>query len=322
MKRVVALLTLVTLLAGCGSEARPQNTTEGVRAVLPLPENVQDPAALPSAGPVAKCEPRASLRPAGALPKAGKMPSGSTMAKIAARGRLVVGIDQNAYLFSYRDPATGDLVGFEIDIARAVAKAIFGDAGKIQFQAITTADRIPVIQQNKVDMVVRTMSMTCERWQQVSFSTEYLTSHQRLLVRRGSGIREFTDLAGRKVCVTRGSTSIRTIAEQPSKPIPVATDSTLDCLVMLQQGQVDAVSTIDVLLAGLAAQDPSTEVTGRFSSDEPSGVGISKNSPDLVRFVNGVLETMRSDGSWTRSYQRWLTSLGPAPAPPAPEYQD
>ncbi|GLW28497.1 glutamate ABC transporter substrate-binding protein [Actinoplanes regularis] len=321
MRRPVALLVLLTLLAGCGSEARPQ-PTGGVRAVVPLPENVQDPAEIPNPPPAPDCTPRASLRPTGALPAPGRMPAGSTMATIAARGRLIVGVDQNAYLFGFRDPATGDLVGFEIDMARAVAKAIFGDPGKIQFQAITTADRIPVIQQGSVDMVVRTMTMTCERWQQVSFSTEYLASHQRLLVRRGSGIREFSDLGGRKVCATRGSTSIRTIAAQPSKPIPVATDSTLDCLVMLQQGQVDAVSTIDVLLAGLAAQDPSTEVTGARSSDEPAGIGISKDSPDLVRFVNGVLEKVRSDGTWTRSYQRWLSALGPAPQPPAPVYRD
>jgi len=166
------------------------------------------------------------------------------------------------------------------------------------------------------------MTMTCERWQQVSFSTEYLASHQRLLVRSGSGIREFSDLGGRKVCATRGSTSIRTIAAQPSHPIPVSTDSTLDCLVLLQQGQVDAVSTIDVLLAGLSAQDPTTVITGAAVSDEPAGVGISRDSPELVRFVNGVLERLRADGTWARIYRRWLSRLGSTPAPPAPVYRD
>ncbi|MFC7485023.1 transporter substrate-binding domain-containing protein [Luedemannella flava] len=174
----------------------------------------------------------------------------------------------------------------------------------------------------KVDMVVRTMTMNCERWQQVSFSTEYLSSHQRLLVNRGSGIRSFEDLGGRKVCATRGSTSIRVIAAQPSKPIPVSTDSTLDCLVLLQQGQVDAVSTIDVLLAGLNAQDPSTEIVGTPLTDEPAGIGINKDAPDFVRFVNQVLETMRADGTWKKIYARWLTPLGPTPEPPPARYRD
>jgi len=316
---IAALLVLSTATACGADDDPPRVATANASAVVPQPLNVQDPAEVPSAVPTPKCVPRASLRPAGALPKPGRMPAGTAMARIAQRGRLVVGIDQNAYLFGFRDPTTGDLVGFEIDLARAIAEALFGDPKAIMFRAITTADRIPVIQRGEVDMVIRTMTMTCERWQQVAFSTEYLASRQRLLVRRGSGIREFADLAGRKVCATRGSTSIRTIAVQPSHPIPVSTDSTLDCLVLLQQGQVDAVSTIDVLLAGLAAQDPTTEITGAAVSDEPAGIGISRDSPELVRFVNGVLEKLRADGTWARIYQRWL---GPAPAPPAPVYRD
>jgi polar amino acid transport system substrate-binding protein len=319
----IAALLVLNLGAACGGTvARPRAATTGASGVVPRPLNVQDPAEVPSAGPAPTCVPRASLRPAGPLPRPGHMPGGTAMARIVQRGQLVVGIDQNAYLFSFRDPATGNLVGFEIDIARAIAGALLGDPNAIKFRAITTADRIPVIERGEVDMVVRTMTMTCERWRQVAFSTEYLTSRQRLLVRIGSGIREFADLAGRKVFATRGSTSIRTIAAQPSRPIPVSTDSTLDCLVLLQQGQVDAVSTIDVLMVGLAAQDPTTEIVGAPVSDEPSGVGISRESPDLVRFVNGVLEGIRADGTWARIYQRWLSRLGPTPPAPAPVYQD
>lgn len=317
---LAAVLVVMTAAGGCAAPARAPSVAAS--AAVPRPLNVQDAAQLPSAGPAPRCVPRASLRPAGALPQPGHMPAGTAMARIAQRGRLIVGIDQNAYLFSFRDPDTGNLVGFEIDLARAIAAAMLGDPDKVQFRAITTADRIPVLQRGDVDLVIRTMTMTCERWQQISFSTEYLASGQRLLVRQGSGIRTFADLAGRKVCATRGSTSIVAIAAQPSHPVPVSTDSTLDCLVLLQQGQVDAVSTIDVLLAGLAAQDPTTRVVGPRVSDEPSGVGVSRQSPELVRFVNGVLENYRAGGGWTRSYRRWLTGLGPVPAPPDPVYRD
>ncbi|WP_430791639.1 glutamate ABC transporter substrate-binding protein [Actinoplanes sp. G11-F43] len=313
---VVALLT-----AGCGAPGEVRPVPADATARVPRPLNVQDPADVPSKGPVPTCDPRASLRPRGALPKPGAMPAGSTMATIVANGRLVVGIDQNAYLFGFRDPATGELAGFEIDMAREMARALFGDPGRVQFRAITTADRIPVLENHQVDMVIRTMTMTCERWQQVSFSTEYIASRQRLLVRKADKIRDFPDLAGKKVCATRGSTSIVTIDEQPGDLIPVSTDSTLDCLVLLQQHQVDAVSTIDILLAGLAAQDPATEVVGKPVSDEPAGIGIPKDKPDMVRFVNGVLDRMRADGTWTRVYDRWLRDrLGPAD-PPVAVYQ-
>jgi polar amino acid transport system substrate-binding protein len=90
---------------------------------------------------------------------------------------------------------------------------------------------------------------------------------------------------------------------------------------MLQQGQVDAVSTDDTILAGLHAQDPDTKLVGPKLTDEPYGVAISKNSPDLVRFVNGVLERMRADGTWAKIYQDNLSALGAPPPPPAAVYQ-
>ncbi|WP_433359532.1 glutamate ABC transporter substrate-binding protein [Actinoplanes sp. CA-142083] len=311
--RLAAAAALMLVLAGCAGTGEAPGAVVASGAV-PLPLNVQDPAAVPSAAPTPKCDPRASLPPSAQV--------GPTVAWIKKRGRLIVGIDQNAYLFGFRDPNTGELAGFEIDMARAVARAIFGDPEAVQFRAITTADRVPVLQRHEVDLVIRTMTMTCERWQQVSFSTEYLHSVQKLLVRKGEKIRSFAQLGGRKVCATRGSTSIRTIAAQPSKPVPVSTDSTLDCLVMLQQRQVDAVSTIDVLLAGLAAQDPGTEVVGPAVSNEPAGIGIAREQPDLVRFVNSALERIRADGTWQRSYDRWLAPrLGPA-GPPAAVYRD
>ena len=89
--------------------------------------------------------------------------------------------------------------------------------------------------------------------------------------------------------------------------------------MLLQQGQVDAVSTVDVLLIGLAAQDPSTEVVGKPVSDEPYAVAMRLDAPDLVRFVNGVLDRIRANGKWTADLHRWL---GAAPPPPPAKYLD
>ena len=99
--------------------------------------------------------------------------------------------------------------------------------------------------------------------------------------------------------------------------------SVTDCLVMLQLGEVNAVSTDDALLAGLAAQDPQTVIVGPPLTEEPYGVAINQAAPDLVRFVNAVLERRVEDGRWLASYQRWLeTRLGPPQAPPEPQYRD
>jgi polar amino acid transport system substrate-binding protein len=325
--RLVALAAAVLpvlALGACGSSGGVAPAA-APSAVAARPDGVQDPAVLPSASvaPPSSCDPVASFRPPAALPAPGRMPAGSTMAKIVQRGRLVVGVSQNAYLFGYRDSTTGDLVGFDIDIAREMARAMFGDPARIQFRAITTADRIPTIRSGAVDLVVRQTTMTCQRWQDVSFSSEYYSASQRVLVPTNSPVTNVADLAGRKVCAAAGSTSIANIAAKLPGALPVAGVDASDCLVMLQQGQIDAISTDDAILAGFAAQDPNTRlVQGPAISAEPYGIMVAKESPDLVRFVNGVLERMRSDGTWAAIYRKWLSSLGTTPAPPVAKYQD
>jgi polar amino acid transport system substrate-binding protein len=322
---VVAVTVLAAAVLGACTSSQERASaplSPAIEAVRPV--GAQDPAVVPSAvaAPPASCDPRASLRPQGALPAPGRMPDGSTMARIVQRGRLIVGVDQNTYLFGFRDPFTGQLTGFDIDVAREIARALFGDPDLIQFKTISSADRIPAIQRGDVDLVVRTMTMTCERLQQVAFSTEYFTAGQRVLVTRDSPVRSMADLGGEKVCATAGSTSIRTLAAATPRPLPVSVVDWTDCLVMLHQGQVTAISTDDTILAGLAAQDPSTRITGPKITEEPYGVAMAQSAIDLVRFVNGVLERMRADGTWRAMYRRWLAALGPAPTPPAARYRD
>jgi polar amino acid transport system substrate-binding protein len=326
-RRLVALLAAVAagLAPGaCGSPAAVAPVV-APSAVPPRPDGVQDPAVLPSgsAAPPGSCDPLASLRPPAALPAPGRMPAGSTMARIVQRGRLVVGISQNAYLFGYRDSATGELVGFDIDIAREMARALFGDPTRIQFRAITTNDRIPMTKSGEVDLVVRQTTMTCQRWQDVSFSSEYYSASQRVLVLDNSPVTAMADLAGKKVCAAASSTSIANIAAKLPGAVPVSGVDASDCLVLLQQGQIEAISTDDAILAGFAAQDPNTRlVQAPPISAEPYGIMVAKGAPDLVRFVNGVLERMRSDDTWADIHRRWLSNLGPAPAPPVARYQD
>ena len=156
----------------------------------------------------------------------------------------------------------------------------------------------------------------------MNFSTVYLTAYQRILVPRDSAIREASDLSGRRVCVARGTTSLTRIQQITPAPIIVSVVTWADCLVALQQRQVDAVSTDDAILAGLVAQDPYLHIVGPSLNQEPYGIGISLENTGLVRFVNGTLERIRRDGTWNTLYRKWLTVLGPAPAPPTARYVD
>jgi polar amino acid transport system substrate-binding protein len=273
-------------------------------------------AAQAASAPAATCDPTASLRPAGPP----KVTPGSFMAKIRARGYLIAGVDQSTYHFGYLNPLDGKIEGFDIDMVHAIAKAIFGNPNKVEFKAISDAQRIPEVRSGAVDIVAHTMTINCARLQQVDFSTVYYDAGQRVLVQTNSPVNSIADLGGKKVCATTGSTSIANIKAAPSHPIPVAMPYWTDCLVLLQQGDVAAISTDDSILAGLAAQDPWTKIVGPRFSNEPYGLAISQQHADFVRFVNAVLLQMRTDGQWAASYAHWVGT--PAPAPPPAHYKD
>jgi polar amino acid transport system substrate-binding protein len=173
-----------------------------------------------------------------------------------------------------------------------------------------------------VDVVVRTYSITCERKRVVDFSTPYYNAEQHILSLKGSGIDSAAALSDKRVCAVSGTTSLSRLFALDPRPTLFGVSTWTDCLVLLQQGQVDAISTDDSVLAGLARQDPNVEVGTTSLGEEPYGVGVKKENSDLVRFVNGVLEQMRDDGTWERLYEARLRSLGPSPGPPAPNYQD
>ncbi|WP_330184452.1 glutamate ABC transporter substrate-binding protein [Nocardia sp. NBC_01503] len=311
---------LALALAGCadGDAPAPQSTRVPSYVEPPLPSGAitaQANAPLPPAA--VNCgDPTASLRPGGGA-------STPNIDAIRSRGRLLVGLDPGSNLFSFRDPTTGTLDGFDVDIARELARDLLGNPDSVEYRILGSADREKALQEHTVDVVVKTMTINCERRQRVTFSTSYLQAHQRVLTVRDSGINGLADLAGKRVCVVPGTTSLDLVRiQQPAVSI-LTVPSWADCLVVLQQRQVDAVSTDDTVLAGLAVQDPATEVVGPNLSTEQYGIGISQGSDDLVRFVNGTLERIRTDGSWNRFYHRWLAAeLGDAAIPPQPRYQD
>jgi polar amino acid transport system substrate-binding protein len=242
------------------------------------------------------------------------------MATIEHRGYLRAGVDQNTLLWAYRDPVTGGLAGFDIDMVDQVAKAIFGDtwSSHVRYVIVPNADRVSAVQSGQVDIVAETMTIRCDREKSVDFSTEYYDAGQAILVPNGSPIHSAADLGGRTVCAAAGSTSLTNLAVLPHPPKLMAVTNQTDCLIMLQQHQVDAISTDDTILDGLAAQDPDVHVlSGVRLSDEPYGMAISKNHTEFTRFVNGVLARERADGTWTRIWKHWI---GPTAgtAPPSP----
>ena len=307
------------MLSGCAQPADPAMppaptlappTPAGMEDLKPEPPRPPDPSDN-------TCDRTASLRP---FPS--RAEADAAVESIRKRGRLLVGLDIGSNLFSFRDPVTGDITGFDVDIAGEVARDIFGKTSAVEYRILSSADRITALQNNAVDIVVKTMTITCERRKLVNFSTTYFTAYQRILAPRNSDITGQGDLSGKRVCVARGTTSLRKVQEINPPPAIVTVVTWADCLVALQQREVDAISTDDAILAGLVAQDPYLHIVGPNMAEEPYGIGINLTNTGLVRFVNGTLERIRNDGTWEALYNKWLTVLGPAPAPPAPRYAD
>ncbi|GAB1329581.1 glutamate ABC transporter substrate-binding protein [Streptomyces sennicomposti] len=260
---------------------------------------------------------------------------GPTVAAIRQRGYLSVGVDQNSYRWGYRNPnnASGALEGFDIDLAHRIAQDILGDGDKVQFRAIPTNERVNAIRSGRVDMVVRTMTITCDRLDQVAFSAPYFLTGQQVLAPRTSAITGYDkSLAGKRVCSATGSTAYDHLsAGKKDGTLPASTDITttvpnqLDCLVRLQLGEVDAVVTDGALAASQAAQDPTVQLKGGTFTKEYYGVAMRLGADDLVRQVNRILDQYRKDGGWKASYDKWLSpTLGgrsESATPPAPAYR-
>ncbi len=319
MRRLRSLSLLLTSSAAVALAACGSGTYADTR--LPTPQaSTTTSSPSPTTTAPACANATQSYDPLTSLPSSSSITDG-TMRTILDRGYLIVGVSADTQLLGARNPLSGKIEGFDIDIARAVAERMFGDPGKIRFRVITAATRIPLLESREVDMVARNMTMTCARWDQIAFSSEYYHAGQKVLVARGSTAVTLEDLRGKRVCAPAGTSSLDKL-RSVNGPIVVTSDNHTGCLVLFQQGKADAITGDDTVLAGLAAQDPYAVVTDAPAiSDEPYGLGFNKEDVYFVRYVNTVLAQLRSDGEWKTIYDTWLAAtLGKAPAPPKPIY--
>ncbi|MGD7001522.1 glutamate ABC transporter substrate-binding protein [Corynebacterium halotolerans] len=326
---VVALIPVLALvLSACSSvflrddapaTSAPVDHAEGYGPPLPADATVESAGARP-AREIDTTNLVGSLRPVDEPPE-------ELIPEIVERGRVIIGVDQSQYLLSYRDSVSGDLLGFEIDLSREISRDIFGDPNRVEFRFVDSSDRVSALESGDLDLVIRTMSVTHARQQEVLFSTPYLSTETRLLVMQNSGIDSFTDLPGQTVCVADNSTALQSARQYaPHSPI-LKVRNWADCLVALQQHQADAVVSDGFILSGISAQDPYTTIVGGSLTPSEYAVAAARPDPDtdttaLIRQVNSTLERIREDGTWWRMYDRWFSAYLATSGPPELHYRD
>lgn len=231
----------------------------------------------------------------------------SALEAIKTRGKLVVGVKSDTKLFGLKNTSTGEIEGFDVDIAKQVAKHIFGDESKIELKEVTSKTRIPLLQNGDIDMIVATMTITEERKQQVDFSDVYFEAGQSLLVPKGSPITGVDSLTkGTTVLAVKGSTSVKNIREKAPDAEVLEFENYQDAFNALKANKGDALTTDNAILLGMQQQDPNFQLVGGNFTDEPYGIAVKKGSTDLLKAVNDTLADLKSSGEYDKLYEQWL----------------
>ncbi|OII21627.1 glutamate ABC transporter substrate-binding protein [Frigoribacterium sp. MCBA15_019] len=241
---------------------------------------------------------------------------GSTMARLADAGEITIGTKFDQPLFGLANP-DGVPEGFDAEIGKLVAAKLGIEADKITWVETVSANREPFIQNGQVDLVIATYTINDDRKKVVSFAGPYYTAGQDLLVLDGNpeGIESADDLAGKKVCTVSGSTSEKNVAEYTTDIL--ATDTYSNCLEPLRTGAVSAVTTDNVILAGLADQNEGEfEVVGEPFTEEPYGIGLALDDTDFRMFVNDTLQDAEDDGTWDELWEKTAGKVLDTPTPP------
>ncbi|HYP20332.1 MAG TPA: transporter substrate-binding domain-containing protein [Chloroflexia bacterium] len=320
---LVLLMVAVLVMSACDvNVAAPTPTTAPPVAAPTNTEAMAAPTDTTEAAPEptnteAMVAPTNTTATGGTTPTAGGA-GGATndLDAIKARGKLIAGVKYDVRIFGYLNPETNQVEGFDVDLAKAVAERIFGSPDAIQFEEAISRNRIPYLDEGRVDVVFSTMTANATRAEQIDFSDTYYVAGQSLLVPVNSDITSVEDLSGKRVGTAKGSTSevnIRSFA--PTAQIELF-DAYAQAVAAMDAGRLDAVTTDDIILYGFERNSPDKfKVVGGQFTQEPYAAGVKKGNTALLEEVNAALRDLKESGEWAAIYKKWI-GTDPAAVPP------
>ncbi|KRF09917.1 transporter substrate-binding domain-containing protein [Paenibacillus sp. Soil787] len=247
------------------------------------------------------------------IPTDTSKPSGKTLDAIKKRGKLVAGVKYDTKLFGLIDPVTGKVEGFDVELAKALAKKIFGDETMVELKEVTSKTRNPILprspmlQNGKIDIIIATMTINDERKQQVEFTDDYFKAGQSLLVEKGSPIKGLPDIKkGTKVLAVKRSTSEKKIRDKAPDATVMLYDNYQDAFTALKAGKGEALTTDNAILYGMQQQDPNYQVVGGTFTDEPYAMAVRKGDTDFLTYVNNFLKEIKVNGEYEKMYIKWF----------------
>lgn len=229
--------------------------------------------------------------------------TGDNVTMIQEAGTLRCGVKFDVLGFGFRNPESGDIEGLDADLCRAIADSMGVEP---EFVEAISANRIPYLQEDRVDVVISTMTRNAEREEQIDFSNVYYVAGQSILVMDDSDIETVEDLPGHPVCTGAGSTSADNLREAGVEDV-LEYETYTEAAQNLVNGVCDAVSTDNTILFGLAEQFEGTKLVGGEFTEEPLAIGIKKDREDLVEYVDAVLAGLKDNEGFTTLYDKWIT---------------
>jgi putative glutamine transport system substrate-binding protein len=225
--------------------------------------------------------------------------------------RITWGVKADTRLFGLENIRTGKLEGFEIDLAKAMTKKILGPDGKCTFVPVTSGTRVPLLKNGNIDAIMATMTITPERAKQVDFTHSYFDAGQSLLVKKGSPIKNISDLnkPGKVILGVAGSNSVKNVAKYAPKARVLQLSDYAQAMTALKSKQGNALTTDNGILYGMAAENPGYEVVGGNFTKEPYGIAVNKNQDRFRKKLNWALEQVEKDGTYNRLLVKWFGNV-------------
>ncbi len=232
-----------------------------------------------------------------------EFPADSSLGEIQEAGEINLGVKYDVPPFGFNNPQSGEVEGFDVDLGKYIAARLGVEP---VFREANSDNRIPLLVDGTIDLILSTMTITQERDLEIDYSEPYYVANGDVLVPEGSDIATLEDLAGNTVCTAIGSTYQSTIKEEVPDADLQLVDGYSECLELIQTDAVDAVSTDNVILTGMVIQDDTLQLLDLDYTEEPYGVGITDGDTEMKEFVDDSVAQFIEDGTWQETYDEWV----------------
>jgi len=232
----------------------------------------------------------------------------STLETVKKRGKLMAGVKTDFPPFGTVD-AAGKNVGFDVDVAHRFARALFNDEQQVELVAVTSGNRIPFLQSNKIDIIIATVTITDERRQVVEFSEPYFMSGSLILVPKASAVKSLDDLGGKTVAVIQGAIQDKDVEQLQPKANRVKFGKVSEAVLALKGGRADAYVHDDIVILSLAKENADLKAVGKTFVPRPYGIAVRKGDTELINWVNSELRKMHTDGTYDRLWKKYFADV-------------